>query len=167
LGSTPIDAILAAGIDAEIPGFAVRLQGGTEFEAIEPDAALAHGCVLRTAEPAPAETQADPVDQLVALLDGTLNRLEAGVAEAEAAPEVFESATQTIYGLVEDGGDGSTSIRWFRDKAVADMLMDDSSENWDAAFGTNDGPEILVFPAGLNLEACGFSFSDHAHPLPI
>lgn len=208
LGSTPIDALLAAGIDAEIPGFAVRAAGSAEFEPIEPDAALSYGCVLRTAEPPAAaatpgfteaaariaetiegflngegieaalvqdadaephdaapEASIDPVEHLVGLLDGTLDRIEAGIVEAEAAA-ASASATQTIYGLVEDGGDGSTSISWFRDKAVVDMLMDTQREDWDPAFGTNDDPETLVFPAGLDLEACGFSFSDGTHPLP-
>lgn len=32
---------------------------------------------------------------------------------------------QKVFGLVSDGGDGSSSVLWFRDEKVVDSLLDD------------------------------------------
>lgn len=62
---------------------------------------------------------------------------------------------QIIYGLVSDGGDGSSSVHWFRNKDLVDKLLETES------FYANEGDSIgLVFPEDLNLEECGFNFSD-------
>ena len=68
--------------------------------------------------------------------------------------------TQTIYGLISDNGDGSSSMHWFRDQEKVDFLLsDDGDESYWAA---NEGSpaETLTFPADLDLEAAGFSFND-------
>ena len=92
LGSTPIDALLAAGIDAEIPGFAVRAAGSAEFEPIEPDAALSYGCVLHTAEPPAAAATpgfTEAAARIAETIEGFLNGegIEAAlVQDADAEP---------------------------------------------------------------------------------
>ena len=70
--------------------------------------------------------------------------------------------TQTIYGLTQDYGDGSSGMRWYRNKSRVDALLDDSSPDWDESFYGNAGSpsETLTFPADLDLEACGFRFDD-------
>lgn len=69
---------------------------------------------------------------------------------------------QKVYGLTSDNGDGSASVHWFRDKTVVDNLLDCNSDKWADQFNMNDGgpSETLEFPDDLDLEACGFSFSD-------
>ena len=69
---------------------------------------------------------------------------------------------QKIYGLTSDNGDGSCSVCWFRDKSKVDRLLDTDDELWAEQFNQNEGgpAERLEFPDGLDLEACGFSFSD-------
>lgn len=67
--------------------------------------------------------------------------------------------TQTIYGLISDNGDGTSSMNWFKNKIIVDRLLsDDESEIWYQ----NEGfpSQKLTFPAELNLEECGFYFSD-------
>ena len=64
-----------------------------------------------------------------------------------------------IYGLMSDNGDGSSSIHWFRNKAIVDNILDD---DYDPDWACNEGSpaETLTFPDDLNLEECGFVFSD-------
>lgn len=63
---------------------------------------------------------------------------------------------QTIYGLGVNCGDGSYCIRWFRNEELADRLLAEEDE-----YMYEDCPtETLTFPADLDLEQCGFSFSD-------
>lgn len=65
--------------------------------------------------------------------------------------------TQTIYGLISDNGDGSSSMRWYRTQAEVDHMLDE--ENGHEEMWANEGcAETLTFPAGLDLEQCGFSF---------
>lgn len=69
--------------------------------------------------------------------------------------------TQKIYALVCDGQDGSASITWFKDSDIALSLIDPTGDNWRDEFNLNSGfAEILEFPDSVNLEACGFYFSD-------
>ena len=70
--------------------------------------------------------------------------------------------TQTVYGLIVDHGDGSSGMRWYRSKDTVDAILDDDSPDWDESFYANEGSpaETLTFPADLDLDACGFSFSD-------
>lgn len=66
--------------------------------------------------------------------------------------------TQTIYGLVQDYGDGSSGMRWYRNKDLVDALLDDD----ESMYGNEGIPNmILTFPADLDLEACGFYFDDN------
>jgi hypothetical protein len=69
---------------------------------------------------------------------------------------------QTVFGLSVDYGDGSSGIRWFRDEALVERLLDyDSSGDNEQYYGNEGTPsEKLTFPDGLDLEACGFHFSD-------
>lgn len=63
--------------------------------------------------------------------------------------------TQTIYNLISDNGDGSSSIHWFRDVESAMELIEDDQ------YAVNEGmPGELTFPEDLDLEECGFDFSD-------
>ena len=66
---------------------------------------------------------------------------------------------QTIYALLKDNGDGSSSIHWFRDKEIVDALLEsDDVEDWYQ----NEGipAETLTLPDDLDLWACGFRFDD-------
>lgn len=67
-----------------------------------------------------------------------------------------------VYGIISDSGDGSSSIYWFKDSKIADMLLDDDSE-YVEQFGCNEGgyAEELTFPDDVDLQQCGFSFSDN------
>lgn len=64
---------------------------------------------------------------------------------------------QKVYGLVVDHGDGSSSMRWFTNKALVDKLLEDEE------YYANEGSpsEILTFPDDLNLNKCGFVFCDN------
>jgi hypothetical protein len=66
---------------------------------------------------------------------------------------------QTIYGIICDGGDGSASVRWYRSQEKVEKLLNDDEQcEW---YGQNEGQaKILTFPDDLDLEKCGFSFSD-------
>lgn len=68
---------------------------------------------------------------------------------------------QKIYGLMSDNGDGSASIHWFKNYELCENLMEEDPEQW----GINDGvpSETLTFPDDLNLEECGFVFSDEEY----
>jgi len=69
--------------------------------------------------------------------------------------------TQVVYGLTADLGDGSNMVRWFRNKSVVDMLLDDDSEYQETYYGNEGRPaETFTFPDDLDLQAVGFYFSD-------
>jgi len=70
-------------------------------------------------------------------------------------------ATQTIYGLISDSGDGSASIRWFRNKDDIDFMLDEEN-GLEQFWAANEGgaAEILTFPTELDLSKCGFTFDD-------
>lgn len=66
---------------------------------------------------------------------------------------------QTVYGLTVDHGDGSTGMRWFKDKARVDEILHDDS-NYEEYYGNEGSPAMtLTFPDDLDLAACGFYFS--------
>jgi hypothetical protein len=80
---------------------------------------------------------------------------------------------QTIYGLLADYGDGSAGIRWFRNLVTVDAKLsgnstrdldddEDYEDDGDNCYWMNEGSpgEVLTFPDDLDLEACGFVFSD-------
>ena len=69
---------------------------------------------------------------------------------------------QKIYGLTQDYGDGSSGMRWYRNKSKVDAILDEDSPDWDERFYANEGVPnmILTFPDELDLESCGFSFDD-------
>jgi hypothetical protein len=64
--------------------------------------------------------------------------------------------TQTIYGLICDGGDGSAHMRWYRNK----QKMYDQLDRDECYQNEGSPAETLTFPLALDLEAAGFSFSD-------
>lgn len=67
--------------------------------------------------------------------------------------------TQKVYGITSDNGDGSSSIHWFRSQEKVDALLADDDQC--ETYGMNEGyAEELTFPDDLNLETCGFRFSD-------
>ena len=69
---------------------------------------------------------------------------------------------QTIYGLTTDYGDGTNGVRWFKDKARVDELLEISSagDGYEEYYGNEGSPAAtLTFPDDLDLEACGFHFS--------
>ena len=70
--------------------------------------------------------------------------------------------TQTIYGLISDNGDGSSSIHWFRNEETVDKLLSEDENGDESYWAANEGgpAEVLTFPADLDLEAAGFSFHD-------
>jgi len=67
---------------------------------------------------------------------------------------------QTIYGIIADYGDGSSGMRWFKDEATVDELLNGSSEHEEYWANEGSPAETLTFPDDLDLEACGFSFSE-------
>ncbi len=69
---------------------------------------------------------------------------------------------QTIYGLIVDCGDGSSTIRWFTNFELVERLLSEDEE-----YGMNEGcpAETFYFPENLNLEDCGFVFSDDEYLL--
>lgn len=68
---------------------------------------------------------------------------------------------QTIYGIICDHGDGSSSVLWFRDLDTVCELLGNTHPRSDE-FSQNEGliNQVLAFPVELNLEYCGFDFSD-------
>lgn len=73
---------------------------------------------------------------------------------------------QKVFGLVSDGGDGSSSILWFLDEKVVDNLLNDDSEYTEQFYGNEGSPaETLTFPDDLNLVTVGFTFSDDWFPV--
>lgn len=67
--------------------------------------------------------------------------------------------TQTVYGLISDSGDGSGTIQWFRDKELVDSRLTDD-ENNEQYYANEGRAKVLTFPDDLDLEKCGFRFSD-------
>lgn len=69
--------------------------------------------------------------------------------------------TQQIYGLVASNGDGSATIQWFRNKEIATYLVGYDYDDQET-FIMNERyiNKTLNFPADLDLEKCGFKFSD-------
>ncbi len=63
--------------------------------------------------------------------------------------------TQKVYGLIVDGGDGSSHIRWYTSKEKVDELLDD--ENGHEEYYANEGnlAATLELPDGLDLKAAG------------
>lgn len=72
--------------------------------------------------------------------------------------------TQIVYGLTADCGDGSSSIRWFKDVSIVQMLLDDDGEHHETYYGNEGSPNtILRFPDDLDLDTVGFRFSDKSY----
>lgn len=70
------------------------------------------------------------------------------------------AATQTVYGLTVDHGDGSSGIRWFKNRHIVESILEDD-EYIEEYYGNEGTPSIvLTFPASLDLKACGFRFHD-------
>lgn len=66
---------------------------------------------------------------------------------------------QTIYGLISDDGDGTSHVDWYRTLTEVLHVLDEvyGYENY---WANRASPETLSFPAELDLEACGFVFSE-------
>lgn len=65
---------------------------------------------------------------------------------------------QKVFGLISDSGDGSSSLRWFKDQALVDRLLED--DGFCEVFYANEGcpAETLVFPDDFDLDSVGFVF---------
>lgn len=59
---------------------------------------------------------------------------------------------------MRDNGDGSARIKWFRDKDTVEQKLD---EGEDYYMNEGQAAQVLDFPDDLNLEECGFRFSDN------
>jgi hypothetical protein len=68
--------------------------------------------------------------------------------------------TQTVYALISDGGDGSSSIHWFRSRDTVDEMLDE--DNGHQHYWTNEGSPAatLTFPADFDLAAAGIRLRD-------
>lgn len=69
---------------------------------------------------------------------------------------------QVIYGVISDSGDGSSHLKWFRDKRIVDAILDHDA--LQEQFYANEGSpsEIFSFPDDLDLVMCGFNFDDES-----
>ena len=67
------------------------------------------------------------------------------------------SEKQVICSVIRDLGDGSSCIDWYRDGEKAERRIEEDPEQYWANDG---GPDYYTFPAELDLESCGFRFSD-------
>jgi len=67
---------------------------------------------------------------------------------------------QKVFGLVRNCGDGSATMDWFRDEAKATRFVKD--DRFCEDYGQNEGSFAaeLEFPDSLDLDSCGFRFSD-------
>jgi len=97
-------------------------------------------------------------DMAIAIAHIRLEILRAFQLGLEQAQNQELSMKQTIYGIMRDNGDGSCSLEWFRNRDTVDRLLEDDD------YWPNNGlvTEALTFPASLDLDACGFTFSDDA-----
>lgn len=68
---------------------------------------------------------------------------------------------QTICFITRDNGDGTASVLFFKDVALAESLIqcDDSGENY-GSFSMNSEVTKFTFPDVVDLDQCGFRFSD-------
>lgn len=70
---------------------------------------------------------------------------------------------QVVYGIMCNNGDGSSSVLWFKNKDIIDVLLDESRDEYNfQRWSGNEGmiQYELKFPDELNLQECGFYFSD-------
>jgi hypothetical protein len=72
---------------------------------------------------------------------------------------------QKVFGLISDGGDGSSAVLWFRDEKIVDRLLEDD-QHCEQFYANEGSPaETLTFPDDLDLDTIGFSFADDYFPL--
>lgn len=70
---------------------------------------------------------------------------------------------QIIYGLISDNGSGDFHTDWYRTLTEVDYLLRESNgyENYKHHWGNNGAiVEILSFPIEVDLEQCGFTFTE-------
>ena len=66
---------------------------------------------------------------------------------------------QHICYVSRDNGDGSASVLFFKNISLAEKLV--SNDDFVVEFYWNEGEvSVLTFPDVVNLEDCGFRFSD-------
>jgi hypothetical protein len=68
--------------------------------------------------------------------------------------------SKKVYGLSVDNGDGSSSIHWYQNTSLQELLekIDSDPESY---WGNEGSPtQTLKFPDDLDLKACGFYFQD-------
>lgn len=64
-----------------------------------------------------------------------------------------------IYGIIEDGGDGSSSISWYS-KEDADYVLSDEYEYFDYVQGNEGEPaQVIDIPEGFTPEDLGITMS--------
>ena len=66
---------------------------------------------------------------------------------------------QQIGYVTRDNGDGSASVLFFKNVDLAQKLVDDDSY-CDEFYGNDGEVRILTFPDIVDLNSCGFRFSD-------
>jgi len=68
--------------------------------------------------------------------------------------------SQIVYGIMVDLGDGSATIRWYRN-TPKENLIEKMDEDPDL-YWMNEGSisQTLTFPADLDLSTIGFHFND-------
>ncbi len=67
---------------------------------------------------------------------------------------------QKVYGLIVDHGDGSSGMRWFKDKAKVDELLDEDNDHEEYWANEGSPSQVLTFPSDLDLVSAGFRFYD-------
>lgn len=83
---------------------------------------------------------------------------------SDSEHEEFEMNTKTVYGLICDGGDGSAHLRWFSNKELVDIILDD--DNYSDEYTLNEGsPAVtLTVPVDFDLTAAGIRNINHSKP---
>lgn len=77
---------------------------------------------------------------------------------------------QKVYGLVSDNGDGSSSVHWFKDESIVNILLGNTPNNSIVpiedyiidGYNMNEGSpaETFEFPDELDLVKAGFRFQE-------
>lgn len=67
---------------------------------------------------------------------------------------------QTICFITRDNGDCTASVLFFKDVDLAESLIRDDDSGENGSFAMNSEVTKLTFPDVVDLDQCGFYFSD-------